>query len=229
VPSGGPPTTWSEVWAVEYPRAERLVARRLPGRLRCEVDPADLVQDAAASILAASREPGPGLLCGASVRRLQDRCRAASAGRRGGRWHRSPRGARWRRSGGVPDVAAPAAATDPSLPAEAAEALEAILSRCRTDAERRVVRLKAEGLTDVEVGEALSLDPQRVRRAVGRLADAGRRDGRAKLTPAKALEIRRRALAGERTTDLAREFGVSRKAVYKVAKGMCWAGAGLET
>lgn len=46
--------------------------------------------------------------------------------------------------------------------------------------------------------------------------------GRIKLDAMKAAEIRRRAAAGERTIDLAKEFGVTPAAVSRIKKGEIW-------
>jgi hypothetical protein len=41
-----------------------------------------------------------------------------------------------------------------------------------------------------------------------------------KLSPQQAAELKRRALAGERRTELAEEFGVSRQWVSAIARGV---------
>lgn len=48
-----------------------------------------------------------------------------------------------------------------------------------------------------------------------------------KVTAAQALEIRARALDGERMTSLAEEFGIHYQSVYRIKKGIRW-GAFLE-
>jgi hypothetical protein len=50
----------------------------------------------------------------------------------------------------------------------------------------------------------------------------GERSPRSKLTAAKVIEIRRRRDAGERTEDLAAEFGVSSAGLYSAAVGLTW-------
>lgn len=50
----------------------------------------------------------------------------------------------------------------------------------------------------------------------------GERIARAKLTGQQVLEIRRRRAHGERTEDLAREFGMSFMGVYNAAVGLTW-------
>jgi hypothetical protein len=50
----------------------------------------------------------------------------------------------------------------------------------------------------------------------------GERSSQAKLTDQKALEIRRRRLAGEAARHLAAEFGVSDSLVCRIAKGRRW-------
>lgn len=56
-------------------------------------------------------------------------------------------------------------------------------------------------------------------------APAVRREGprHARLSPTDVVAIRRRHAAGERQTDLARDFGVSWSAVHEVVKGKSWA------
>lgn len=50
----------------------------------------------------------------------------------------------------------------------------------------------------------------------------GESNGRAKLTSAKAEEIRRRLCAGERKRDLAREFGVTSRLLRFLELGRIW-------
>jgi HNH endonuclease/CENP-B N-terminal DNA-binding domain len=53
-------------------------------------------------------------------------------------------------------------------------------------------------------------------------APKGERNPRAKLTDEQVLEIERRHHAGERGTELAREFDVSSTAVYSISKHKTW-------
>ncbi len=57
----------------------------------------------------------------------------------------------------------------------------------------------------------------------GRSADVrGANSPRAKLTTNQAAEVKRRRLAGETITALAREFGIHHSAVSRIAKGQTW-------
>lgn len=54
------------------------------------------------------------------------------------------------------------------------------------------------------------------------LCQRGERNGHSKLTEHNILEIRRRANAGERTVDLAREFGVGSPIISQIKHGTRW-------
>jgi len=58
--------------------------------------------------------------------------------------------------------------------------------------------------------------------ATGLCNARGENNGHAKLTESQALEIKRRALSGERTSDLAAEFGVGLSIVSQIKHGHRW-------
>lgn len=55
-------------------------------------------------------------------------------------------------------------------------------------------------------------------------APRGERHGAHKLTEAQAVEIKARRLAGEELLPLAKEFGVAKSVVCRIAKGTRWVG-----
>lgn len=66
-------------------------------------------------------------------------------------------------------------------------------------------------------------DNNRDRATKGRSADMrGERSHRARLTTAQAQDIRRRRLAGETITALAREFNIHHGTVSRIAKAQTW-------
>jgi hypothetical protein len=54
------------------------------------------------------------------------------------------------------------------------------------------------------------------------LHNRGEQNGSARLKPSDIPEIRRRAAVGETQTSIARRFGVSHVAIYKILKGKSW-------
>lgn len=71
--------------------------------------------------------------------------------------------------------------------------------------------------------------PERLKRGADHYAVAapekvlrGERHGRALLTNARAFELKRRAMAGERKVALSAEFGVSVAAIYDMCSGKTW-------
>lgn len=50
----------------------------------------------------------------------------------------------------------------------------------------------------------------------------GERHGSAKLKSSDVISIRRRRVAGERGCDLAREYGVTQQAIFRIVHRMCW-------
>ena len=61
---------------------------------------------------------------------------------------------------------------------------------------------------------------------VGRVDQNGTRNAMAKLTEANVAEIRRRRAAGERLKEIAADYGVSDRAVSKIALGQRWTSRG---
>jgi RNA polymerase sigma factor (sigma-70 family) len=75
---------WAETWR-EYPRIVRHFRGRIPAALRGELDPEDLVMDAALSLVASGVEPSPALLLHAARRQLASRLRRMGRVKHGGR------------------------------------------------------------------------------------------------------------------------------------------------
>ncbi len=75
--------------------------------------------------------------------------------------------------------------------------------------------------SEEEAERYLIADNQRDKAKKGRAAK-GESNGAAKLTPIIVREIHRRLRSGEMKSVLAREFGVTRTAIYYIAKGKNW-------